>query len=154
MPCVARSLGIRVIIGYKLVKAPIVLGLALWSSVAPHSAVHVAERIVHEIAEGGATLARFAYCTRGYLTAGFAIDAAILAWVDGVSTAVEGGLLLLNGSVWGEWVVVAALAALVPVEALSLERHPSVIRWGVLTINALIVAYLGSRRLTKNQHAS
>jgi uncharacterized membrane protein (DUF2068 family) len=69
-----------------------------------------------------------------------------LAWLDGVSTAVE-GFLLLQGRPWGEWVVVAALAVLIPFEALALARHPSGFKLLVLSVNALIVAYLVFLRL-------
>lgn len=146
MPNAPRSVGIRIITGYKLAKAPIVLMLAIWLSLAPHSAVHLAERIVREISEGGATLGRIARWLNPHVTTRFAVHAAVVAWVDGISTAVE-GLLLFQGSAWGEWTVVATLGALVPFEALSLERHPTAMRLTILIINALIVAYLVFDRL-------
>jgi hypothetical protein len=146
MPNAPRSLGIRIITGYKLAKAPFVLMLAVWLSLAPHSAVHLAERIVREIAEGGSTLGRFSRWLNPHVTTRFAVRAAAVAWVDGLSTAVE-GLLLFQGSVWGEWIVVATLGALVPFETVSLERHPSAMRLTILLINALIVAYLILERL-------
>jgi uncharacterized membrane protein (DUF2068 family) len=103
--------------------------------------VRLATRIVFEISEGGTTLSRFAHWLTPHVTTRSATHAAIVAWVDGLTTALE-GLLLYQGNPWGEWIVVATLGALVPFEALSLERHPSVMRLTVLILNALIVAYL------------
>jgi hypothetical protein len=144
----SRSLGIRLITAYKLVKAPVVLSLALWLSLAPHGAVRFAEPVVNELSEGGASLRRLAMWLDPQLTPRFETRVAIAAWVDGVSTAVE-GLLLFQGSPWGEWIVVLLLGALVPFEAFSLERHPSAMRLLVLTVNALIVFYLVFDRLRR-----
>jgi uncharacterized membrane protein (DUF2068 family) len=71
--------------------------------------------------------------------------ATFLAWGDGLVTLLE-GVLLLRGHALGEWIVVAALAALVPFEVVSLERHPGPLKLIVLTLNVAIVAYLASRR--------
>ena len=146
MPRATRSLGLRIITGYKLAKAPVTLALALWLTIAPRSAIGLAEHTAHQISEGGATLSRLAHWMEHHLTTRFAVDAALIAWVDGVTTSVE-GLLLLQGSAWAEWVVVVGLSVLVPFEAVSLEHHPSGIRLAVLTINASIVAYLAWDRL-------
>ncbi|HEY0469861.1 MAG TPA: DUF2127 domain-containing protein, partial [Polyangiaceae bacterium] len=56
------------------------------------------------------------------------------------------GVLLLRGHAWGEWIVVVALAALIPFEISSLERHPGPLKLIVLTLNVAIVAYLAPRR--------
>jgi uncharacterized membrane protein (DUF2068 family) len=72
--------------------------------------------------------------------------AALIAWLDGAVTLAE-GLLLLRGKAWGEWLVVAALAALVPFEAVSLERHPGPLKLLVLAANVGIVVYLAVRRV-------
>jgi uncharacterized membrane protein (DUF2068 family) len=74
------------------------------------------------------------------------MDVAILALVDGAWTAAE-GFLLLQGRAWGEWVVVAGLTALVPVEAVSLERNPSLFKLAVVAVNSAVVAYLVFRRV-------
>jgi uncharacterized membrane protein (DUF2068 family) len=134
------------IIAYKLTKAPLSLALAIWLTLASRSAVHAAEAFARDISEGGATLARCGAWMREHLTRKLVVDATVLAWVDGVSTALE-GLLLFQGRVWGEWIVVAALAALVPVEVVSLERHPSAAKLAVLSLNAGVVAYLTFRRI-------
>jgi uncharacterized membrane protein (DUF2068 family) len=141
-----RPLGLRVIIGYKLAKAPLMLALALWLTVDPRSAIYVADAIVR-ISERGVTLSRLGFWIHEHLTRKLAMDVAILALVDGAWTAAE-GFLLLQGRAWGEWVVVAGLTALVPVEAVSLERNPSLFKLAVVAVNSAIVAYLVFRRLS------
>jgi uncharacterized membrane protein (DUF2068 family) len=69
-----------------------------------------------------------------------------LAWLDGATTLAE-GWLLFRGKPWGEWIVVAALAALVPFEAVSLERHPGPIKGLVMVLNVGVVVYLAVRRV-------
>jgi uncharacterized membrane protein (DUF2068 family) len=148
MPRAARSLGVRIITGYKLVKAPVTLILALWLTLAPRSALGLAAHAAEQISEGGATLNRLAHWMERHLTKKVAVDAALLAWFDGAATSVE-GLLLLQGSAWAEWVVVFGLSALIPFEAVSLAHHPSTIRLVVLTFNGAIVAYLVVDRLRR-----
>jgi len=72
--------------------------------------------------------------------------AAVVACLDGLSTLAE-GLLLLSGKAWGEWIVVAGLGALLPIEAVSLARRPRIGRATVLLVNASVVAYLARRRI-------
>ena len=136
-----RRVGLRLIIAYKATKAPLMLALAVWLSVAPTSALYIAQRLVFELAEGGATLGRLAHWMSRYLTRHWAIDIAVLAWIDGLSTAVEGALLW-RGSAWGEWIVVVGLVILMPFEGLGIVHRPSLARLLVLFTNAVIVAYL------------
>jgi uncharacterized membrane protein (DUF2068 family) len=136
-----RPIGLRLIIAYKVAKAPVMLALAVWLSVAPTSALYIAQRLVFELSEGSATLARLAHWMSRYLTRHWATDVAVLAWIDGLSTAVEGALLW-RGSAWGEWIVVVGLVILMPFEGLGIARHPSLTRLLVLFTNAVIVAYL------------
>ncbi len=141
-----RPLGLRLIIAYKFVKAPIMLALALWLSIYPTSAIHVGKRLVHDLSEGGITLGRLARWMNHYLTLHWATDVAIVAWIDGIVTAIEGALLW-RGSAWGEWIVVVAIAVLLPFEALAILHPPSPLRFMVLLVNAGIVAYLIYRRI-------
>jgi uncharacterized membrane protein (DUF2068 family) len=122
------------------------LAFALWLALAPRSAIQVTDEIVRNISERGAMLSRLGLWIEEHFTRALAMDAAILALVDGVWTAVE-GVLLSQGRAWGEWVVIAGLAALVPVEAVSLERNPSLFKLAILAVNSAIVAYLVFRRL-------
>ena len=141
-----RPLGLRVIIGYKLAKAPLMLAFALWLALAPRSAIQFTDSIVQNISDRGVALGRVGFWIEVHLTRTLAREAAILALVDGAWTAVE-GLLLLLGRAWGEWIVIVGLSALIPFEAMSLERNPSQFKVAIVTVNSAIVAYLVFRRL-------
>jgi len=69
-----------------------------------------------------------------------------VAWLDTVVTAGE-GILLWSGRAWGEWVVIAVLAGLLPVEVFSLLHRPSPGKWPLLGVNTAMVVYLVRRRL-------
>lgn len=43
---------------------------------------------------------------------------------------------------WGEWLTVIVTSSLIPVEIYEIYRHLSVLKFGVLAVNAAIVAYL------------
>lgn len=140
-----RPFALRLIIGYKFVKAPLVLLLAVWLTASPRGAEHVASELVRELSEGGALFARLGSWLGLHLSRNDLRHATLLAWGDGLVTLLE-GVLLLRGHAWGEWIVVFALAALIPLELISLERHPGPLKLIVLTLNVAIVFYLASRR--------
>ena len=140
-----RPFALRLIIGYKFVKAPLVLLLAVWLTASPRGAEHVASELVRELSEGGALFARLGSWLGLHLSRNGLRHATLLAWGDGLVTLLE-GVLLLRGHAWGEWIVVAALAALIPLELISLERHPGPLKLVVLMLNVAIVVYLASRR--------
>lgn len=144
-PSPPRPLGLKLIIGYKLVKAPVVLALALFLTVDPRSAEHLVMIVARDLSEGGAFTARAGAWLGMHASLTDVRHVAMIAWLDGVTTAAE-GFLLLRGKAWGEWIVIGALAALVPVEAVSLERHPGPIKLVVLLLNIVIVVYLAVRR--------
>lgn len=147
-----RPLGVRIIIAYKLVKAPLVLLVALALTTDPEGALHAAERVTHDLSESGALLGGLAHYLDTHLTERAVGHAAMLAWLDGLVTAAE-GFLLWHGDAWGEWLVVATLGALVPLEAFSLERHPSLPKLVLLGVNVAIVAYLVRMRLRARAEA-
>ena len=135
------------IVGYKLAKAPIVLALALALTLAPRGALHTVEVAVRELSEHHALFARLAAWLGGHLSPRTEGRAALLAWLDGATTALE-GLLLWRGHALGEWIVVLGLAALLPFEVLSLAQHRTWLKLGVLALNGSIVLYLVRRRLS------
>lgn len=139
------ELGLRLIITYKFVKAPIMLILALWLTLAPASAYRSLDALAHELAEAGAAWARAGHWLQEHLTHRVVAGGAVLAWLDSTSTALE-GFLLLSGKPWAQWTVAAGLACLLPVELLSLDHRPSAIKLMVLIANAAIVIYLVRRR--------
>jgi uncharacterized membrane protein (DUF2068 family) len=143
---VERPRALKAIIAYKFVKAPIMLALALLLTVAPAKTTYLAKEAAITLQETGALGWRLAHWLEPHLNRSVERKAAVLAWLDGASTLVE-GLLLLSGSAWGEWIVVAGLAALLPIEALGFARHPHAGHALVLLINAAVVAYLARRRL-------
>jgi uncharacterized membrane protein (DUF2068 family) len=138
--------GLKLIILYKFAKAPIMLAIAVWLTVAPSGAHRALDSLAADLAEGGATLARAGDWIQANLTSGVLVGGAVLAWLDGLSTAIE-GILLLSGRSWAEWVVIVGLGALLPLEILSLGRRPGPLKWIVLGINLVVVMYLVRRRV-------
>jgi uncharacterized membrane protein (DUF2068 family) len=143
---VTRPVGLRLIIGYKLVKALLVLGVAAFLTFDPREAARAAIAFAHELMESGALLSRAGRWVGLHVSQKDLHHAAALAWLDGTTTLAE-GWLLFRGKPWGEWIVVAALAALVPFEAVSLERRPGPIKGLVMALNVAVVAYLAVRRV-------
>jgi hypothetical protein len=140
-----RPRGLQLIIAYKVVKAPLALLLAGYLALNPGGAVHATLALAHELSEGGALLGKLAGWLERHVTLHAVNRGALLAALDGVVTALE-AILLWRGHAFGEWVVVLGLAALVPFEALSLERHPGPLRVLVLVVNVAIVLYLARLR--------
>jgi uncharacterized membrane protein (DUF2068 family) len=94
---------------------------------------------IQQIADCGC--ARAARWLDMHLTGRILLDGAIIAWLDAISTAVE-GMLLLTGRSWARWTVVAGSMLLVPLEVWSVWRHPRPARIFILVVNCLIVVYL------------
>ncbi len=112
----------------------------------------MARALARELSEGGALLAKLGAWLGLHASRNDVRHAAFLAWGDGLLTLLE-GVLLLRGHAWGEWLVVVALAALIPFEAISLERHPGPLKLVVLSLNLAIVVYLAARRwLERGRH--
>jgi uncharacterized membrane protein (DUF2068 family) len=143
-----QRFGFKLIITYKFCKAALMLGVALWLTVAPGAAYRTLEFVARELAEGGAAFARAGHWIREHLSNSFVLRGAILAWLDSVSSALE-GFLLLSGKTWAEWIVIVGLACLLPFEARSLEHRPGLGKLLVLVANILIVVYLVRLRLRK-----
>jgi len=141
-----RPRGLRLIIGYKLVKAPVMFGLALWLTLGREGAASFLEDLTRHLAEGGWVLQRVGQWLGLHLTAGTLRGGAVLAWLDTATTALEATLLLLGKS-WGEWLVVAGVGVLLPVEIYWLFHHPTWVRGAVLAINAGVFGYLLRRRI-------
>lgn len=145
-----RPVGLRLIIGYKLVKAVLVLGVAVFLTLDPRGAGRAAMAVAHELMDGGAFLARAGRWLGMHVSHKDLRHVAALAWLDGATTLAE-GWLLFRGKPWGEWIVVATLAALVPFEAVSLERHPGPIKALVMVLNVAVVVYLAVRRVRERR---
>lgn len=148
-----RPLGLKLIVAYKAVKAPLMLALAVALTADASGALRLAEHFVHELSEGGLLLARLAHWLEWHLSPRAIRHGAWVAWLDGVTTSVE-AVLLWRGHALGEWVVVGALAVLVPFELHAVAKHPSALRVAVLLLNLAIVAYLTRLRLGVRKAAS
>lgn len=143
-----QRFGFKLIITYKFCKAALMLGVALWLTIAPGAAFRTLEELARELAEGGAAFGRLGHWLREHLSSTIVVRGAILAWLDSVSSALEGALLL-SGKTWAEWVVIVGLACLIPFEVLSIEHRPGLGKIIVLAANALIVLYLARTALRK-----
>ena len=141
-----RPLGLRMIIGYKTVKVPAMVGLAVWLTFARGGASAEFARLAEHLAEGGWVLHRIGVWLGLYVTPEALKVGAVVAWLDAAATALEVTLLLLGKS-WGEWLVVAGLGVLIPLEIYWLTRHATVSRLGILLVNAAVFAYLVRRRV-------
>ncbi len=141
-----RALGLKLIIAYKLTKAPVMLALAIWLTVAPREAYHVAVHIVHQLSAASALWVRLGHWIEEHLSTRVFRWGAVLAWLDFAATSLE-AILLLMGKAWGEWIVTIGIAVLLVPELFSLEHRPTWARFFVLLINAAIVAYLATRRI-------
>jgi uncharacterized membrane protein (DUF2068 family) len=145
-PAQGRPLGLRLIIAYKLSKGPAMLLLAAWLTFAPLQALGVEHRLAADLLEWGALLQRLGRWLQLHVDAATLRASALVAWLDGASTLLE-GVLLQRGYAWGEWLVVAGASALVPLELWALARHPSPLRAALLAVNVAIALYLVRRRL-------
>jgi uncharacterized membrane protein (DUF2068 family) len=143
-------LGFRLIIAYKFAKAALMFGVALWLTIAPGEAYRTLDFIARELVEGGAAFARFGNWIHAHLSNTIVLRGAVLAWLDCVSSAVE-GFLLLSGRTWAQWVVIVGLACLLPYEILSIVHHPRIGKFVVLAANLAIVAYLAWGQVQKGR---
>jgi hypothetical protein len=143
-----QRLGFKLIITYKFCKAALMFGVALWLTVAPGAAYRTLEGVARELAEGGAVFGRAGHWIRDHLSNSLVFRGAILAWLDGGSSALE-GFLLYSGKAWAEWIVILGLACLLPFEIASILRHPGLAKFIVLGANILIVLYLTRARLRR-----
>jgi hypothetical protein len=138
--------GLRLIIAYKLLKAPVMLSLAVWLTVSPQGAFELVESFAEELSASSALWSRLGDWIQANLSLRLVKGGAALVWLDAISTVIEAVLLLLRKP-WAEWMVTLGLALLIPLELVSLERRPSVSKALVLLVNAAVVVYLAQRRI-------
>jgi uncharacterized membrane protein (DUF2068 family) len=146
MTATRRPFALKAILAYKFALAPVMLALGVVLVIAPAHSLQLAHLITAQISELGSLGWRAARALEPHLTPRAEHRAAVVAWLDGLLSLVQ-GLLLLSGKTWGEWIVIAGLGALLPIEAVSLARDPRIGRAAVLLVNAAVVAYLVRRRL-------
>jgi len=137
---------LQLIIAYKLAKAALMLGVAVWLTFAPGAAYRSAQWVVRELTEGGSAFAWAGRWISAHLTGHLLVRGAELAWLDGLTSTVEAGLLW-SGRPWARWIVIASLACLIPFEIHSIVHVPRIGKALVLAANVLIVAYLARAQL-------
>jgi uncharacterized membrane protein (DUF2068 family) len=152
-PSRQRPRGLKIIIAYKAVKAPLVLALAVVLTLNPEGALRTLEHLVRDLSEGGALLGRLAHFIDAHLTRRALGRGALLAWLDGLTTSLE-AFLLWRGKAWGEWIVVIGLATLVPFELDALLRHLTFTRLTAVVLNTAVVVYLVRLRLNERRAAA
>jgi uncharacterized membrane protein (DUF2068 family) len=143
-PPARRELTLRLIILEKLVKAILVLtiGVVFVVMLVTGSSVHLHGMATHlrEHVNAAWTVyladAVVSVTERRHLTV-----ATCALLLDGVTTGLE-WYALTRGKTWGEWLVVAAMSALLPFEVAALVHEVHVGRVVVLLGNLGVVAYL------------
>jgi uncharacterized membrane protein (DUF2068 family) len=151
-PAKKRELAIRLIIFEKGIKAALVLvvacvfGFMLLTGTSVHLhgiATHLREHV---------TAAWAVYAADAIVSATDRRKLAVITsamFLDAITTSLE-WYALLRGKRWGEWLVVAAMSALIPFEVVSFAREQHAGRLVVLLGNVAIVAYL-ARHASRRQ---
>ena len=139
--------GLRLIIGYKLVKGSAVLALAAATLVVmlagEAARVHdLAQALRHHVV--GAWSIWLSQLMADATTQGHLKLVLAALTMDGSVTLVEGWALHRRW-VWGGWLVVIATSAFLPFEVAALMHQVHLGRALVLVINVAVVAYLARR---------
>jgi uncharacterized membrane protein (DUF2068 family) len=149
---VRRERAVAVIIGYKVVKSAVWLGLAATLVVMTQMGLGdrlqgLAEHLQHHPGAWSVELARWvmkASTHRGLWTVALALTGdAALSLVEAWS--------LWRGHWWGPWVVVVSSGSLLPFEVVSIVRHHHVVRVAVFLVNLAIVVYLARKALREGR---
>lgn len=148
-----RPLGMRLIIGYKVAKVPLLLALAVWLAVDRASAMRFGVALAVELTERGALWSRVGRWLQSVLSISLITRVAVLAIPDAIVSGVE-AMLLWRGKSWGEWLVVVGLATLLPWELHSLVVRPSAGRIVALLANAAVVFYLVRQLVTSHRQSA
>lgn len=149
-PFTPATTGLKLIIAYKALKAGVILGIAVWLTVAPSQAYEIFEWAAEELSAAHSFGSPLGDWITNHLSLRMLRGGAVLAWLDGLYTAAEAVLLILRKP-WSEWMVAIGLAWLLPFEVISAMRKPSIGKLAVLLGNAAIVAYLVRRRINQRQ---
>jgi uncharacterized membrane protein (DUF2068 family) len=134
--------GLRAVITYKLVKAPLQLVVALLLAVlGTRLQIHLAavDETLRQQATAGWSVA-IAHQLGGLSPHDLHLTVAAFAG-DGSLTLIE-GLLLWRGKWWAPWLVVVTMALLLPLELVAFVHKVTVGRMVLLLVNLAIVAYL------------
>ena len=142
------ALGLRLIIGYKLVKAAagFLLGVLIFSLASAGLADELQTVALnfrnHATAAWSVTLAKW---LMGATTSRNLRVVAIAALLDAAASLFEGWALHRRFG-WSRWLVVLTTSSLLPLEAVAIVRHFSAGRVALMIVNVLIVVYLVRHR--------
>jgi uncharacterized membrane protein (DUF2068 family) len=142
------AVGLRVIVGFKLVKAGLELAfgallLGLVATGFTDRLMTAATQFRHHVAEPWSVeLAQLLIHTA---TVRHLSVIGVAALLDGASSLVE-GWALYQRFWWSGWLIVCTTSAAIPLEVIAVIRHPNAIRIALLVANVLIVVYLIRRR--------
>ena len=141
--------GLRLIIGYKVVKAAaeLLVGLAFFALGSMGLAGMLAS-LAQDIRRHATEAWSFALAERliDASTAHHVFVVALAVTADGLATSIE-AWALQRGYVWSGWLVIATTASLLPFEATALFHHPNAGHSVLLLANLLIVGYLWRREM-------
>jgi uncharacterized membrane protein (DUF2068 family) len=147
-PSRSDAIGLRLIVGFKLLKAG--LGLAFGAVLLGLVAAGFTDRFMtealqfrHHVAEVWSV--RLAQLLIQTATVRHLSVIGLAAMIDGVSSLVE-GWALYRRFWWSGWLIVCTTSAAIPLEVIAVIRHPSGVRIALLFTNGLIVLYLIRRR--------
>src|SRR5258708_33755341 len=112
-PHTPTTTGLKLIIAYKALKAPVMLGIAVWLTVAPSQAYQIFEWIAEELYAANSLWSPLGDWIANHLSVRMLHRCAALAWLDGLFTAAGAGLLILRNA-WRKWGVACGLGVPVP----------------------------------------
>jgi len=144
---IARHFGLRSVALFEACKGLIALAVGIWlislrhkdlETVATHL-LHFLHRVLHLSPDGH--LARTIMRGASRVNQQNLHIAALLAFAYVTVRFVEAGGLWLEKE-WAEWFALISGALYMPYEIYELAIHATLIKWGILLVNALIVWYL------------
>jgi hypothetical protein len=140
--------GLELIIAYKALKAPLMLGVGIWLTIAPSQAYEIAEWVAEELTSAGRLWSPLGQWIATHLSWRTLRVGAVLAFLDGLITLAEVVLLVLRKP-WSEWLVAFSVGSLLPFELLSVVRRPRPGKLAVFAINVAVFVYLVRRRINQ-----
>ncbi len=146
--CFMRSVGLRVIVAYKLVKAALELALGVVLLAMSQTVTKELLFVAHVVREHAVAAWSLLLSDRlvGFATRKHVVLVGLASILDAAVSCVEGWSLHRRYA-WSRWLVVVATASLVPFEIASLVRRFSIGRVLVLAFNAWVVVYLVRHRV-------
>lgn len=144
---IARHFGLRGVALFEAAKGVIALAVGVWllslrhrdlETVAVHL-LHFLHKVLHLSPDGH--LARMIMRGAARVNHHNLHIFTLLAFAYMVIRFVEAAGLWLEKE-WAEWFALVSGALYMPYEVYELTLHPTLIKWGILAVNALIVLYL------------